>query len=1691
MRDFTYTVEQYSAAIELAKATASARITSFLQKSDAAALVFGASSGLDQLIADWTQSGPDLDGISVIAAGDMDGADALYITEQDLILLSDAAVETASPERLVDLLVEEVGHRIDARVNATDTPGDEGKVFAAMVRGEDWSAIADDQRSIDLPGLGPTEVEQAVSVSDSGGFEGSSQTLTLEGTSGGEITYSYQHFTIPDRFIIRYEGRNLLDTGFTGGSRSGTLVLPAGTSDQLQVIVATDDAGTAWNYSVSVEAAECEVADPWIIAPQTGEWTHNDQTDKCEVSGTLIFGREDGVAALIRAEGATASGSVDDDKVIRDFVEVKGATVYALIGGENRSLFTGDFKLNLNNGIVAASDFKQTATGTYELASMEVDFKSMALLSDVAAFDIDFKLPDELGAIPVSLGDFINLGLRFSQSGSVALPGFKIQPPGKHEIKNFLGYVDITASGILLEYRAQEDALRFQSKIEFANAAWTKNSKGLQKLEVDLAGPTNYLQLNTDGQIDAVGKATATTDVGIGGWSLKGMEVTFNTTSREIGGSVTIGTPFGTKFGEGLEVKPELEFITSPDFELDKVGLTINNINKPIPAYPLFFFQSIGGSVDNFASSNTKAIELAATIGASLGPQIGGIALAKASGGIKVSSEMIEGTLGVDLLPVKFVLSTPFKNFDYGPVSLAKLTGTQKLDWKAGFFENTGALDVLDGFYTVNSKIKIDKDFNFGISGKAEIGIPNALPSWAGGGLKIANSNIALVHTNDGNSSNDFAAGWGSYIVNTPFAAIPVTLGLRASFDGSLSVIGADNIPKTSSWFISGGRDYVMLTAEWTNASSTAQVRVIKPDGTVIDEADFTANRIAVVGEFSDETNRTVIIDAPEEGTWDLELVDDTGLGPVNYFASGTADAPGFDFTGAPLINADGTVTYSFEMDTPASAVSVNFFYDDDLTDLDGIHAGAFAGGDGPGSFTWDPAGVVPGDYFLYAIVDDGQNPITIAETAEAVSVGSAADVGVTIETDNKTPTTGDTLRYTVIVTNNSTTDTATDVVAHLDLPDGVTRTDASEDIESSDFSDFSVELGDLAPGETRTFTIDVEVDETEAGTPLAADVMILSESYDPVAANDMDVVNAALTLPVSTDQIDLQIESSLGDLPVLTRGETFTYDITIENVGTSAATDVQLTELLPNVSNLTLDPPGFNTGNGIQVNLGTILPGETQTVQVTARADIAGPLTGTSTVRAPGFDVTITDNQVVQQGTVVGSTPDTADLSIEIAQAAPDSNGRLPVNISIANAGPGVGSSIEVRIDLPAGVTVAGQTAVQGTYDQATGIWALGNMRDNLTRTLELVLEGDGAGDVVAEVVSVAEADPDSTPDDGEGDDFASLAISVGTGSGQALTGTDDADTLTGTGRAEEIDALAGDDTITPGGGDDTVTTGDGADQIIDEAQNLFGDTVTDLTREDEIVFQNARFGREDVDVRPGSAILGIDLDQDGTEDGAITALGDFSGGDFMAVNVGADTHVSFQTFLPSLKEKTAVDAQDVNGIANPNFLIGDGTSGFRITADGKARAGFENAVGVYEINGAGEIVDVRMIFANANTAKGSVDVTGVEAGHKLGFFIVQDAAEWAETLATADTLSFVDAAGDPAQADGGSEAMLAVNGTVFGKPVWHSHDAALNSDGVVHALSGVTPGGMAMIVGFEDLAGGGDRDYQDVLFLVESYDL
>lgn len=249
-------------------------------------------------------------------------------------------------------------------------------------------------------------------------------------------------------------------------------------------------------------------------------------------------------------------------------------------------------------------------------------------------------------------------------------------------------------------------------------------------------------------------------------------------------------------------------------------------------------------------------------------------------------------------------------------------------------------------------------------------------------------------------------------------------------------------------------------------------------------------------------------------------------------------------------------------------------------------------------------------------------------------------------------------------------------------------------------------------------------------------------------------------------------------------------------------------------------------------------------------------------------------------------------------------------------------------------------------------------------------------------------------------------------------------------------------------------------------------GATFNDVQDGEQFVFENGN---------PFSTAAIAVEGQNVTVPGAtFTVDADFAGGNLLAAtNDGQTTAVEFLDALlgdgQDLIEGQAVDTADIDGIAFDQFVTGNGTqtdgTDFTITLD-NSTSGFENAFGVFVYDTAtGATSDAQIVSANAQSG-GSITVSDVAEGEQVGFFIVQDGNTAVSEL-NGDIVFNLDAGG------------ASING-LSDVEIFQSINAAANSDGQEHFLSGSDAGGI-LRVGVEDLTGLGDSDFQDVVFTVE----
>ncbi len=216
------------------------------------------------------------------------------------------------------------------------------------------------------------------------------------------------------------------------------------------------------------------------------------------------------------------------------------------------------------------------------------------------------------------------------------------------------------------------------------------------------------------------------------------------------------------------------------------------------------------------------------------------------------------------------------------------------------------------------------------------------------------------------------------------------------------------------------------------------------------------------------------------------------------------------------------------------------------------------------------------------------------------------------------------------------------------------------------------------------------------------------------------------------------------------------------------------------------------------------------------------------------------------------------------------------------------------------------------------------------------------------------------------------------------------------------------------------------------------------------------------------------------------------------------------------------------ISGNGGNDLLFGNGSpklvdmANLRIGVDYNASvtflnegAGFRNSLGMYKIDENGNIKDVEILFANSSAEGSGGDlIRGVssvnidlQADDQLGFFVVSNGYGTSslnrELLSDANAhFEFRTADGRPGNVDGGEPLILwhvdsetgeenAIKSR-YGNDIFHStakssDNFSLNSDNFDHVVGQVNTVTGQLYMGFEDLKHGGDKDFDDVSFVLD----
>ena len=488
---------------------------------------------------------------------------------------------------------------------------------------------------------------------------------------------------------------------------------------------------------------------------------------------------------------------------------------------------------------------------------------------------------------------------------------------------------------------------------------------------------------------------------------------------------------------------------------------------------------------------------------------------------------------------------------------------------------------------------------------------------------------------------------------------------------------------------IGGERDIAV-----SNSSASGQVSVL------IEDVPATLS----IGSLSADGTALIQYDGAD-GT---EVLNPTGLGGASLAGGSPGDAVDVntglvvlaraDLAGDQLLIKVYTDALNFStatVDIPQNSVTLT-------ENLVPFSSFTVAGGTGA---DFNNVGAIEASIDLSANTDvvvsivESRSPVAVVQ--DFANTEAVVDLVLTKTVDQANVVPGqDQVVYTFTVSHASASERDTTNVVVTDvIPAGLTGVSINAPTASStSFSSGVVTVGynTLALGETETFSITADVNDTASGT-ITNSGSVTSSVTDANTEDNFD--SATITANPSFDLVVVKTVDVAEPAP----NDTVTYTVSVENQGPSAAQGVVLSDVIP--AGLTFVSAAFDglvgssDGTTITFPSTTISGGETAvaTIVFTVDADSSGLITNVAQV--PDLtsvgEVSASNNSGSVQIDVIAIT----DLQIEksVSHERTLRGSDLVYNITVTNLGPSPAVAVQVVDTLPAGVTFTSGTGPNG----------------------------------------------------------------------------------------------------------------------------------------------------------------------------------------------------------------------------------------------------------------------------------------------------------------------------------------------------------------------------------------------------------
>ena len=336
--------------------------------------------------------------------------------------------------------------------------------------------------------------------------------------------------------------------------------------------------------------------------------------------------------------------------------------------------------------------------------------------------------------------------------------------------------------------------------------------------------------------------------------------------------------------------------------------------------------------------------------------------------------------------------------------------------------------------------------------------------------------------------------------------------------------------------------------------------------------------------------------------------------------------------------------------------------------------------------------------------------------------VDPKADLIVVKEVSKQTVKTGETVIWTITVTNNGP-DTAVNTRVTDKLPAGLVYVTHSGEGNYDPVSGLWI-VGDLANGESKQLAI-----STIANISNKTIVNVANVTSDTPGDKKNDTNNTT----VVEDIADLEvIKIVIGENPH--KGDIITWVITVINHGPSDAKNVIVTDRLPSGLIFKEADGNYNPDTGVWT-VGDLANGQTASLKITTIVDITNAeITNVAVVNSTTPDNN-TDNNRDNDTTNVDPE---ADLKVikTVSNPKPTVGDVITWTITVINLGPDAAADVIVEDKLPAGLKLLSAKGSKGAYED--GIWTVGTLDDKEAATLVLTTRVTASSGIIRNVATV-----------------------------------------------------------------------------------------------------------------------------------------------------------------------------------------------------------------------------------------------------------------------------------------------------------------------------------------------------------------